>query len=441
MVSTVQTVQSKGIFHGLPTFPDTPEFKGLTAVVTGANGISGYHMVKVLVQSPERWSKIYCLSRRPPPDYFFKELGEGADRVEHVEADFLADPATIGKALEGKIPKVDHVFFFSYMQPVQKGGVLNMWSDAEELTRVNGDLLENFIGGLKHAKLQPKRFLLQTGAKQYGFHIGPATSPSFESDPRITTEANFYYRQEDILSAYCKETGAQWGVVRPSYIIGAVRDNLLNHMVGIAAYASVQAYLKEPLNFPGDYAAWDREYCQSTALLNAYLEEWIVLDPHTGNQAFNAQDGLPFTWGRFWPYLADWYGTTWNPPEADPSKYRTFESRAETTPRGYGPKGVTKSSFSLLEWSEQPKVQEAWKELTKKHGLLFDPFADRTKTFSMTDSAVIGGWALSLSMRKAVKLGWHGQVDSYESAFHTLQDFAKIKVAPPPAKDHFTEVI
>lgn len=107
----------------------------------------------------------------------------------------------------------------------------------------------------------------------------------------------------------------------------------------------------------------------------------------------------------------------------------------------YGPKGVTKSSFSLLEWSEQPKVQEAWKELTKKHDLLFDPFADRTKTFSMTDSAVIGGWALSLSMRKAVKLGWHGQVDSYESAFHTLQDFAKIKVAPPPAKDHFTEVI
>lgn len=32
-----------------------------------------------------------------------------------------------------------------------------------------------------------------TGAKHYGFHIGPATSPSFESDPRITLENNFYY--------------------------------------------------------------------------------------------------------------------------------------------------------------------------------------------------------------------------------------------------------
>lgn len=184
------------------------------------------------------------------------------------------------------------------------------------------------------ANLKPKRFLLQTGAKHYGFHIGPATSPSFEDDPRVELENNFYYPQEDLLFAYCKETGAQWNVVRPSYIIGAVRDNLLNHMVGIAVYASVQSYLKKPLAFPGDYVAWDREYCQSTALLNAYLEEWAVLSPETGNQAFNAQDGLPFTWGRFWQYLAEWYGTTWTPPEIDSSKYETFESRWKDTPRG-----------------------------------------------------------------------------------------------------------
>lgn len=39
----VQTICSKGIFHGLPVFPDDVE--GLTAIVTGANGISGTHMV------------------------------------------------------------------------------------------------------------------------------------------------------------------------------------------------------------------------------------------------------------------------------------------------------------------------------------------------------------------------------------------------------------
>jgi hypothetical protein len=51
----------------------------------------------------------------------------------------------------------------------------------------------------------------------------------------------------------------------------------------------------------------------------------------------------------------------------------------------------------------------------------------------MTDSAVIGGWALSLSMRKARKLGFLGTVDSYETALMTIKDLARLKVVPPPA--------
>jgi nucleoside-diphosphate-sugar epimerase len=148
----------------------------------------------------------------------------------------------------------------------------------------------------------------------------------------VTLENNFYYPQEDTLAAYCRETGAQWNVVRPSYIIGAVRDNLLNHMVGIAIYCSIQAHLKQPIAFPGDYVAWDREYCQSSGILNAYLEEWAVLSPDTGNQAFNVQDG--FTWARLWPYLGHWFGTKWTPPEEDEGKYETFTSRWKETPRG-----------------------------------------------------------------------------------------------------------
>jgi nucleoside-diphosphate-sugar epimerase len=195
-------------------------------------------------------------------------------------------------------------------------------------------LLRNFLGGLEQANLKPKRVLLQTGAKHYGFHMGPANSPSFETDPRITLENNFYYPQEDLLFDYCQRNSAEWNVVRPSYIIGAVRDNLLNHMVGFAVYGAVQAHLRRPLHFPGDYVAWDREHCQSTAMLNAYLEEWAVLSPNTGNESFNVQDGLPFTWGRFWPYLAKWYGTSWTPPEMDASKYKETSSRHDQNPRG-----------------------------------------------------------------------------------------------------------
>lgn len=139
-------------------------------------------------------------------------------------------------------------------------------------------------------------------------------------------------------------------------IVSHNSDRLTFSVLGFAVFASVQAYLKQPLYFPGDYVAWDKEFCMSSAMLNAYLEEWAVLTPDAANQAFNVQDGTNFTWGkklsdarlrrmltmvsflnpgRFWPYLAHWYGTSWTPPESDPDKYRTFTSRATETPRGY----------------------------------------------------------------------------------------------------------
>lgn len=65
------------------------------------------------------------------------------------------------------------------------------------------DLIVNFAQGLKDAGLKPKRFLLQTGAKHYGFHIGPATNPSFETDARVTLENNFYYPQVIFYVASC----------------------------------------------------------------------------------------------------------------------------------------------------------------------------------------------------------------------------------------------
>ncbi|KAJ5082886.1 hypothetical protein N7532_011929 [Penicillium argentinense] len=438
---TAQLVCSKGSLHGLPTYPDDPCLTDLNALVTGANGISGYHMVRVLAAAPQRWSRIYCLSRRPPPENFFQDLGDGAPRVEHISVDFLSDPLHIAEALKEKIQRVDHVFFFSYMQTQQKGNVLGMWSDASALADVNSTLLSNFLVGLKEANLQPKRFLLQTGAKNYGFHMGPATNPSFESDPRVLLEDNFYYPQEDALINYCEETGAAWNVVRPSYIIGAVHDGSLNFLIGLAIFGAVQSHLGKPLDFPGDYAAWDREFCQSTALLNAYFEEWVTLTENAANEAFNIQDGLSSTCGRFWPYLASWFGTSWNPPEEDPSKYKITTCRHTNTPRGYGPTGTTRSTFSLLEWSGKAEVQKAWEKLAKDHGLALDPFTEgnRAQIFGMSDSAVLGDWPLSLSMRKARKLGFFGTADSFETAFEAIQDLARLKLVVPPTTQKFVE--
>lgn len=47
-----QLIHSKSIYHGLPVYPDSQQ--GLTAIVTGANGISGSHMVWHLPSSAEQ---------------------------------------------------------------------------------------------------------------------------------------------------------------------------------------------------------------------------------------------------------------------------------------------------------------------------------------------------------------------------------------------------
>ncbi|KAL4974924.1 hypothetical protein BDW66DRAFT_152384 [Aspergillus desertorum] len=374
-MSATRIVKSHGPFQGLPTYPETPEFSNLSA---------GGDRCKWSIRLP------YA-----PPSNFFTDLGDGASRVEHVPVDFLSETAEIAGRLRENILRVyahglqivaltayivdrDYVLFFSYMQPQQDGNVLGMWSDAEALTKINTTLLNNFLGALQQTNLQPRRFLLQTGAKQCGFHIGPATNPSFETDPRVPLESNFYYPQEDALPSYCAATGVGWNVIRPSYIIGAVRDGALNNMIGLAIYASLG----------------DREFCQSTALLNAYFEEWAVLTPDAENQAFNIQDGLPFT---------------------------------------YGPTGVTRSTFSFQEWSGLSSVQTAWQELREKHELALDPFTPqyRTQIFGMTDSAIIGGWALSLSMRKARRMGFLGTVGSFESARIAIGDLARLKLVPP----------
>ncbi|KAK0711713.1 hypothetical protein B0H67DRAFT_586144 [Lasiosphaeris hirsuta] len=435
-----QLAPPRGIYHGLPTYPaNAPALRGLTALVTGATGVSGYQMVKVLAAAPKRWAKVYCLSARPPPDNFFRDLGEGARRVEHIAIDFLADPALIARQLKDKIPSVDHIFYFSYMQPAPKGNVLDLWANADELATVNSTLFTNFTTALQKTQLRPRRFMLQTGSKHYAFYLGPAALPAFESDARVALARNFYYEQEDALFRYCGAVGARWTVARPSYIVGAVRDGALNHLVGLAVYAAVQARLGRPLAFPGDYRAWDREQVQSTGGLNAYFEEWLALAEGVEDQAFNIHDGLSFTWGRLWPLLAGWYSAAWAPPEADVAKYRAVTLPYPETPRGHGPQMTLNSTFSLLEWSLRPEVEQTWGDLAREHGLVLDPFHDRyrARIFSFADSAVIGDAPMTTSVRKARQFGFFGTVDSYHSIFDTLHELAQLKLVVAPVVNQF----
>ncbi|OQU95811.1 hypothetical protein CLAIMM_01978 isoform 1 [Cladophialophora immunda] len=386
------TVEQKGIYCGTPTYP--PDLKNLSIIVTGANGISGDYMLRALAESPQRWSKIYALSRKPPQ-------GQLGVNVAFIAVDFLQSPEHIGATLRQHGVQADYAAFFSYIQPppVEKG---ILWSDQDEMCRANvhsigttGQLLSNFLGGLEAAQIRPRRLLLQTGAKNYGVHLGPATAPQRESDPRVLLEPNFYYTQEDVLFEYGRRTGVEWNVVRPAAIVGAVKTAAMNIVWPLAVYASVQRHLGGKLAFPGDWAAWDKEQTQSSARLNSYLSEWALLTPAAANQAFNAADGGPFTWGTLWCELARWFGLECVPPD-EHAEYREVPLAHDQPPRGYGPQGHVRYTFTLTEWAHRPEVQEAWKSLSEKYGLMANPFDDVDQMFMFPDICILNSWPTTL---------------------------------------------
>ena len=376
---SVQQVHSQGIFHGLPVYPS--ETSGLTAIITGANGISGYYMLRVLAKDPKRWSKIYCLSRRPP-----LIAGGLPSNAEHIALDFFKEPKDIAATLrDAGISHVDHVFFYSYIQPPPKEGQ-GLWSDVDELVRLNSLLLDNFLSALTLANLKPLRFMLQTGAKNYGVHLGPVKQPQEEADPRVELEPNFYYPQEDSLFKFSAANKSGWNVGMPGAILGAVPDAAMNLCFPLAVYAAVCRHLKQPLQFPGDIAAWQIGSCMSSAMMNAYMEEWMVLSGPP-NQRYNVCDDSAFAWESFWPRLAGWYGLESRGPVDGP--YTEVQTRF--APRKYGGKGTVRRSFSLAEWAKKEEVQKAWRELADEGGLPQKELVEPDRVFGFADGSLSRG--------------------------------------------------
>ncbi|KAF1348441.1 NAD dependent epimerase/dehydratase family protein-like protein [Lizonia empirigonia] len=423
-MSNQQTVHSKGIYHGLPVYPSSVQ--GLTAIITGANGISGNYMIRVLAEAPERWTKIYCLSRRPPA------IPDGLPaQAEHIALDFLEEPEAIAQVLKRQGIKADYVFFYSYIQAKPKPGG-GLWSDAEEMCKVNVALLRNFCSALALASITPKRIMLQTGAKNYGVHLGPTAIPQEETAPRVTIEPNFYYPQEDFLWSYCAQHSIDWNVCMPAGIIGAVPDAAMNLVFPLGVYASVQKHLGEKLVFPSDLQAWEVNRCMSSSKMNGYMEEWAVLTERAKNEKFNTMDGTTFMWGNHWPKLAKSYGIAYELPSMDESLYTVVQSKYDPPPRGFGPPAKYRIRFRLVDWARQEKVQRAWAELIAKYGLAGGKLEDMDidRIFGFADGSLLGT-SLDLTMNKARKMGWHGFVDSNEAIAEVLGEFVGLKLLPP----------
>jgi nucleoside-diphosphate-sugar epimerase len=242
MSSSQQPLRQSGIYRNLPTFD--PNIKGLKAIVCGATGISGFNTIRSLLDTPDRWSTVYALSRSPLSEDMLALLtDEQRSHIQHVSIDFGSSDQDIAKSLKDAGVKADYVFYYAYLSPKNGESAMHP-SAADDLVKSNIPPFKNFLGSLPLAGIKPKRILLQTGGKNYGMHMGRVRTPLVESDPQPTRLGpNFYYNQEEVLMQFCDEhPETDWNVVMPAAIIGTTKYASMNTALSWGVYAAVQAH-------------------------------------------------------------------------------------------------------------------------------------------------------------------------------------------------------
>lgn len=423
-----------GIYHNLPDFD--PSLEGLSAVICGANGISGFATLRALLDAPKRWSRIYTLSRSSLSEEQMSLIPSDLhSHIKQISIDLSTSGQDIAQVLRDANVQADYVFFYSYLQPSDAKASGMSVEMAHALVELNVPIFNNFLEGLELAALKPKRIALQTGGKNYGLHVGRTRTPLVESDPQPRhLQPNFYYHQEDLLIQYCQkhpETG--WNFIRPVGIIGVAQRAPLNAFYPFAIYAAVQAQKKQPLQFGGDFEAWQFEYSHSTARLTAYLTEWAVLEDHCRNQAFNAQDGSLFTWDRFFSQLASWYAVekgVENPDHVESSFTTQTFAGGEKAPLGYGPPTALKTTFRLADWFQQPENKVAWEEIMQNSNgqVTVNVFEDPAMKTLISEFDYAR--RANLSINKTRIMGFAGFVDTLESLYEMYKETAEFGALP-----------
>ncbi|OAL50486.1 NAD dependent epimerase/dehydratase family protein [Pyrenochaeta sp. DS3sAY3a] len=348
-----------------------------TAVVTGATGILGKEIVKELSKDSRHWKKIYALSRSKADQY--------PAHVEHAHIDLGSSAKDMAKELEHIDP--EYIFFAAYLAN----------DDPDEATRINGEMLENFLESFvvnrKQRKL--KRIVL-----------------------------NVTYSNE---------------------VLGFTKGNFMNLASTIALYAAVHAELGDELPFPGPEIGYTAFDCFTSSKLHAQFCNWVVHEPQAGNQAFNTVNGDIESWQNLWPKFAQTFGVRvpsdqFSRTALDPSETPmgdqapiTFFAASIGLDGSRIPPSKLRQRTDLKRWSQRSDVQNAWKSLVARFGLHEDALDKATWDFA---AYTLGrDFGLVANMNKARALGWDGYKDSWENFQEVFAELAVEKVIPPLKSD------
>ncbi|GFF53302.1 uncharacterized protein C757.02c [Aspergillus lentulus] len=411
-----------------------------SAIVTGATGITGNAIVRLLCEDT-RFEKIYSLSRR--------NLGGENAKIQHATVDLCGSAEDMARNL--KDISAEYVFFCAYLPQ----------DDPAELSRVNGLMLSNFIQALQinGAIKKLKRFVLTCGFKHYGVHLGNCKQPLAEDDPLIegnqggtTWPPNFYYEQQRILKEAAARGQWEWIVTLPQDVLGYARGNFMNEATALGLYCAVSKALPgSELPFPGCKANYFAFNCWTSANLHAKFCLWAATAPNAGNNIFNVMNGDTESFQNLWPRLAARFGCKVPNPmfphggTPDTQGFGKYEATTVRKPNRHPlavhadkigvPADDTPSLFLQVDpekWAKRKDVNEAWAKLRDKYNL--DQSGWDRATWDFLTFALGRDWSCVATMSKARRLGWDGYADTWEELEDTFRVLEEEGILPPVDK-------
>lgn len=264
-----------------------------TVLVAGATGLVGEAAVAAFAAAG--WPVVATSRRTPDP------LPAG---VRHITVD-LTD-AEACRAAFGELKDVTHVVYAALFE---KPGLIAGWREADQM-ETNLSMLRNLMAPLAAARLQ--HVTLLQGTKAYGAHLKQPPIPARERAPR-DDHANFYWLQEDHLTALARAHGFAWTIFRPQIIVGAAWGAAMNPLLAIGAWAGLRSDQGlTNLPYPGG-APHVMELVDPRLLGEAFV--WAAEAPAAANQTFNITNGDVFAWPEVWPAIADALGMQAGPDE------------------------------------------------------------------------------------------------------------------------------
>lgn len=352
--------------------------KTRTAVITGATGLVGAKLAKHLAMRPG-W-RVVCISRNPPDGGF-----EGP--IQFIQGDLLdrRDCLRMAKEVDG----ATHLFNAARFEHT----TLKL-----ESPDTNTEMLANLLDAFQATKQPLQHVHLVHGTKYYGSHLGPFQTPAREDDPR-SLQSNFYYRQQDLVTARHAVDGWSWTASRPHVVLDVNAIVPRSIFVLIAVYAAISKHLGLPLCFPGTPENYRAIYQLTDAGLLARAIEWMSTSEGARNQAFNITNGDYIRWCNLWPGFARYFGME------------------------VGPVRTVRLSQVMADKAS------VWKEIVEQHGLA-EPDFSKAALWSYADFVFTPGWDIMSSTVKARAHGFQDFEDSEATFYRAFDHLRERRLVP-----------